>query len=159
MTAEADFLQQESNHADKQENVIGEETPDQQGQVLGAAGEDSVEIVHEAALLGAAGAGKGRVACADEEEKPQEESKPEEQEKPEDEESEEQPEEQEEETPEPEQQEEEKESDSQQDKQDDAQDQELEAVLKKAQERNDEHEADKKARMRKAPLPPNERDW
>lgn len=38
-------------------------------------------------------------------------------------------------------------------------DQELEAVLKKAQERADEHEADKKARMRKAPLPPNERDW
>ncbi len=38
-------------------------------------------------------------------------------------------------------------------------DQELEAVLKKAQERNDEHEAEKKARMRKAPLPPNERDW
>ena len=38
-------------------------------------------------------------------------------------------------------------------------DQEVEATLKKAQERNDEHEADKKARMRKAPLPPNERDW
>ena len=38
-------------------------------------------------------------------------------------------------------------------------DRELEALLKKAQERNDEHEADKKARMRKAPLPPNERDW
>ena len=38
-------------------------------------------------------------------------------------------------------------------------DQEIEAILKKAQERNDEHEADKKARMRKAPLPPNERDW
>ena len=38
-------------------------------------------------------------------------------------------------------------------------DQELEATLKKAQERNDEHEAEKKARMRKAPLPPNERDW
>jgi len=38
-------------------------------------------------------------------------------------------------------------------------DKELEAVLKKAQERNDEHEAEKKARMRKAPLPPNERDW
>ena len=37
--------------------------------------------------------------------------------------------------------------------------QELEATLKKAQERNDEHEAEKKARMRKAPLPPNERDW
>ena len=38
-------------------------------------------------------------------------------------------------------------------------DQELEATLRKAQERNDEHEAEKKARMRKAPLPPNERDW
>lgn len=35
----------------------------------------------------------------------------------------------------------------------------LEALLKKAQERTDEHEAEKKARMRKAPLPPNERDW
>ena len=38
-------------------------------------------------------------------------------------------------------------------------DKEIEAVLKKAQERSDEHEAEKKARMRKAPLPPNERDW
>ena len=38
-------------------------------------------------------------------------------------------------------------------------DKEIEDILKKAQERNDEHEADKKARMRKAPLPPNERDW
>ena len=38
-------------------------------------------------------------------------------------------------------------------------DKEVEAVLRKAQERSDEHEADKKARMRKAPLPPNERDW
>jgi hypothetical protein len=37
--------------------------------------------------------------------------------------------------------------------------QEVEAVLKKAQERSDEHEAEKKARIRKAPLPPNERDW
>ena len=37
--------------------------------------------------------------------------------------------------------------------------QEIEATLNKAKERNDEHEADKKARMRKAPLPPNERDW
>ena len=36
---------------------------------------------------------------------------------------------------------------------------EIETILRKAQERNDEHEADKKARMRKAPLPPNERDW
>ena len=41
----------------------------------------------------------------------------------------------------------------------DTEDQEVEAVLKKAQERSDEHEAEKKARMRKAPLPPNERDW
>ena len=40
-----------------------------------------------------------------------------------------------------------------------AEDKEVEALLKKAQERNDEHEAEKKARMRKAPLPPNERDW
>lgn len=38
-------------------------------------------------------------------------------------------------------------------------DAEVEAILKKAQERTDEHEADKKARMRKASLPPNERDW
>lgn len=37
--------------------------------------------------------------------------------------------------------------------------QEIEASLKKAQERSDEHEADKKARMRRVPLPPNERDW
>ena len=36
---------------------------------------------------------------------------------------------------------------------------EIDAVLRKAQERSDEHEADKKARMRRAPLPPNERDW
>lgn len=35
----------------------------------------------------------------------------------------------------------------------------VESTLKKAQERNDEHEADKRLRMRKAPLPPNERDW
>ncbi|MBR1921224.1 MAG: hypothetical protein IJ829_04365, partial [Kiritimatiellae bacterium] len=41
----------------------------------------------------------------------------------------------------------------------DPESQEVEAVLKKAQERSDEHEAEKKARMRKAPLPPNERDW
>ena len=45
------------------------------------------------------------------------------------------------------------------DQQDEKDDKEVEALLKKAQERNDEHEADKKARMRKAPLPPNERDW
>ena len=60
----------------------------------------------------------------------------------------------------PQQQEEEKESDGQEDgQQDQKDDKEVEALLKKAQERNDEHEADKKARMRKAPLPPNERDW
>ena len=41
----------------------------------------------------------------------------------------------------------------------DPEDKELEAVLKKAQERSDEHEAEKKARARKFPLPPNERDW
>ena len=38
-------------------------------------------------------------------------------------------------------------------------DKEVEALLKMAQERNDEHEAEKRARMRKMPLPPNERDW
>ena len=38
-------------------------------------------------------------------------------------------------------------------------DKEVDAILRKAQERSDEHEAEKKARMRKAPLPPNERDW
>ena len=38
-------------------------------------------------------------------------------------------------------------------------DKEVEATLKRAQERSDEHEADKRARMRKAQLPPNERDW
>lgn len=51
------------------------------------------------------------------------------------------------------------ESDEPQDEEKSKEEQELEATLKKAQERNDEHEADKKARMRKAPLPPNERDW
>lgn len=38
-------------------------------------------------------------------------------------------------------------------------DKDVEAILKKAQERSDEHEAEKKARARKFPLPPNERDW
>jgi len=60
----------------------------------------------------------------------------------------------------PQQQEEEKEPEGQEDEQQEQKDdKEVEALLKKAQERNDEHEADKKARMRKAPLPPNERDW
>jgi hypothetical protein len=35
----------------------------------------------------------------------------------------------------------------------------MEAVLNKAKERNDEYESEKKLRMRKAPLPPNQRDW
>ena len=38
-------------------------------------------------------------------------------------------------------------------------DREVEALLQKAQERSDAHEEEKKARMRKAPLSPNERDW
>lgn len=38
-------------------------------------------------------------------------------------------------------------------------DEEVEDILKKAEERNNEHESEKKARMRSAPLPPNERDW
>lgn len=53
----------------------------------------------------------------------------------------------------------EKESEEQREEQGGKEEQEIEALLKKAQERNDEHEAEKKARMRKAPLPPNERDW
>ena len=38
-------------------------------------------------------------------------------------------------------------------------DQQVEDMLRKAQERSDQHEADKKARMKKVPLPANERDW
>lgn len=38
-------------------------------------------------------------------------------------------------------------------------DKEVEALLKKAQERTDEHEEEKRRRMRRATLPPNERDW
>ena len=60
----------------------------------------------------------------------------------------------------PQQQDEQKDAEEdEQDQQEQKDDKEVEALLKKAQERNDEHEADKKARMRKAPLPPNERDW
>ena len=61
----------------------------------------------------------------------------------------------------PEQQPEEREAEAQEGDEGDEtpEDKEVEALLKKAQERNDEHEAEKKARMRKAPLPPNERDW
>ena len=38
-------------------------------------------------------------------------------------------------------------------------DKQVEDILRRAQERSDQHEADKKARMNKAPLPSNERDW
>ncbi len=38
-------------------------------------------------------------------------------------------------------------------------DRQVEDVLRKAQERSDQHEADKKARMRNMPLPSNDRDW
>lgn len=38
-------------------------------------------------------------------------------------------------------------------------DEQVEDVLRRAQERSDQHDADKKARMKKAPLPANERDW
>jgi len=33
------------------------------------------------------------------------------------------------------------------------------ALIRKALERSEEHEADKRNRMRKMPLSPNERDW
>lgn len=36
---------------------------------------------------------------------------------------------------------------------------EIDAVLNKAKERNDEYESEKRLRMRKRPLPPNQRDW
>ena len=52
---------------------------------------------------------------------------------------------------------EEKQSDAgEQEKKDDGQ---VEDILRRAQERSDQHDADKKARMKKAPLPANERDW
>ena len=35
----------------------------------------------------------------------------------------------------------------------------VEAILKKAEERSNEHESDKRSRMRKLKLPPNEKDW
>ena len=58
-----------------------------------------------------------------------------------------------------EQQDEQQDESEAQEQEESEEDKEVEAVLQKAQERNDEHEAEKKARMRKAPLPPNERDW
>jgi len=44
-------------------------------------------------------------------------------------------------------------------KQDPQENRDVESVLKKAQERSDEHEAEKRERARKAPLPKNARDW
>jgi hypothetical protein len=38
-------------------------------------------------------------------------------------------------------------------------DDQVEDILRRAQERSDQHDADKKARMKKTPLPANERDW
>ena len=58
-----------------------------------------------------------------------------------------------------EQKEDEKEDKGEKEEEEPADEKEIEAMLKKAQERNDEHEAEIKARMRKAPLPPNARDW
>lgn len=49
--------------------------------------------------------------------------------------------------------------DEQQAEADGKDDRQVEDVLRKAQERNDQHEADKKARMRNMPLPSNDRDW
>ena len=69
--------------------------------------------------------------------------------------------------PQDQQQDQEQQQDQQQDKDDkkeqqdkgDATDEEIEAMMKKAEERNDEHEREKRARMKRVPLPPNERDW
>ncbi len=55
------------------------------------------------------------------------------------------------------QQEEKKEQKEQQEEPKDQKD--VEALLRKVQERSDEHENEKKMRMRKAPLSPNDRDW
>ncbi len=54
---------------------------------------------------------------------------------------------------------EQKESEGEESSEESPEDREVDSVLRKAQERSDEHEADKRARMRKAPLPPNTRDW
>ena len=51
------------------------------------------------------------------------------------------------------------EADESEDDSKDENNEEIEAVLKKAQERSDEHDAQRRLRQRKAPLPPNERDW
>jgi len=57
------------------------------------------------------------------------------------------------------QQEEEKKPDEQKQKEEPKDMKEVEELLRKAKERSDEHENEKKARMRKAPLSPNARDW
>jgi hypothetical protein len=57
------------------------------------------------------------------------------------------------------QQEEEKKQDEQKPKEDPKDMKDVEELLRKAKERSDEHENEKKARMRKTPLSPNDRDW
>lgn len=54
---------------------------------------------------------------------------------------------------------EQKEKQSSSEEEDDKKDEQVEDILRRAKERSDQHEADKKARMNKAPLPSNERDW
>lgn len=56
-------------------------------------------------------------------------------------------------------QEEEKQDDKKGDSPEDSARPEVESVLRKAQERTDEHEEEKKRRMRQMKLPPDERDW
>ena len=61
----------------------------------------------------------------------------------------------------PEQQEEQQEQEAQEAEQQEASpdDKQVEDIMKKAQERTDEHEEEKRRRMRRSTLPPNERDW
>ena len=62
----------------------------------------------------------------------------------------------------PEQKEDQQQPEPQETKPEDSKDrdqEEIEALLRKALERSQEHDAEKKAREHKAPLPPNERDW
>ena len=61
--------------------------------------------------------------------------------------------------PQQDQQEQQEQKDGAEEEQQPKEDQDVEDVLRKAQERSDEHENEKKARMRNVPLPPNERDW
>ena len=62
---ETDSFKQNRNDTDKKEQIISEESPDEQRKAFRASGKDPVEVIHEAAFLGAAGTGKRRIACAD----------------------------------------------------------------------------------------------